>query len=266
MMEMFRQVMSGDMQQMKDEMKTNVKENAKENAKEIKEEMNGMKNKMDANMQAFRSDMRALRGETRQVGRCLQAGIMATPRAGANELRGSATAVGPAMKAGEAEIIRETCWARVVTEEVTVTQREKVNGVTETCTARHVETTETETREIEGEVKETKDEHTHTEVVEDNGGELTGCLETRCRQMNSLLQERGEGVCPLEAVYDQVGPVEPCEVEGMSEADGCTQSLGGYGGPGSPRGDANPQRVCPGVCGVEVCVYECGEMRAATHA
>ena len=41
---------------------------------------------------------------------------------------------------GEDELIRETCWARVVTKEVTVTQREKVNGVTETCTARHVET------------------------------------------------------------------------------------------------------------------------------
>ena len=86
-----------------------------------------------------------------QVGRCLQAGIMATPRAGANELRGSATAVRPAMEAGEDELIRETCWARVVTKEVTVTQREKVNGVTETCT-RHVETREIikETTEIKG--------------------------------------------------------------------------------------------------------------------
>ena len=74
------------------------------------------------------------------------------------------------MEAGE-KIIRETCWARVVTEKVTetVTQREKLNGVTETCTARHVETTETtETREM-GTVEKRlhdkdgvkEDEHTH---------------------------------------------------------------------------------------------------------
>ena len=93
------------------------------------------------------------------------------------------------MGAGEDRVIRGTCWARSVkvTEEVTVTVREKVNGVTETCT-RRVETREiikqeteimnelteltetqwetqelkeiTETREIEGE-KETTDEHTH---------------------------------------------------------------------------------------------------------
>ena len=111
-------------------------------------------------------------------------------------------------------------------------------GVTETCT-RHVETREitnavteikcTETREIEGEsegVKETKDEHTHTEVVEDNGGELAGCFQTRCRQLGSLLWERGEVVCSLEADRDQVGSVVPCEVEGASAANGCTRSLG----------------------------------------
>ena len=116
---------------------------------------------MNANMQAFKSNMRALRGETRRMGQCLQAGIMAAPRAGTNELGRSATAVRPAVEAGEDKIIRETCWASSVrvTEEVTVTQREKVNGVTETCT-RRVETREireeetevkcTETREIEG--------------------------------------------------------------------------------------------------------------------
>ena len=54
-----------------------------------------MSNKMDANMQAFRSDMRALRGETRQIGQCLQAGIMATPRAGTNELGGVQRLSGP---------------------------------------------------------------------------------------------------------------------------------------------------------------------------
>ena len=72
--------------------------------------------------------MKKMRGEMQQVGRCLQAGIMATPRAGANELKGSATAVRPAMEAGEDKVIRETCWARVVTEEVTVTKRERLDG------------------------------------------------------------------------------------------------------------------------------------------
>ena len=84
-------------------------------------------------------------------------------RAATNELEGSAPA-------GEDKVIRETCWGRVVTEEVTVTQREKVNGVTETCTARHVETTEIiETREM-GTIEERphgmdgvkEDAHTHT--------------------------------------------------------------------------------------------------------
>ena len=114
--------------------------------------------------------MEEMRGEMRQMGQCLQAGIMGAPRAGTNELRGSATAVRPTVEAGEEKVIQETCWARVVTEKVTerVTQREKLNGVTEMCETRHVETTErikcTETREIEGEldgVKETEDEHTH---------------------------------------------------------------------------------------------------------
>ena len=71
---------------------------------------------------------------------------------------------------------RDTCWARVVTEKatVTVTQREKLNGVTETCT-RHVETREitntvteikcTEIEKIEGRLHGKDgvgDAHTHT--------------------------------------------------------------------------------------------------------
>ena len=101
---------------------------------------------------------------------------MATPRAATNELGGSATALRPAREAGEDRVIRETCWASSVrvTEEVTVTVREKLKGVTETCETRHVETTErikcTETREIkkkiEGRLHGTdgvkEDEHTHT--------------------------------------------------------------------------------------------------------
>ena len=123
-----------------------------------------------------------------------------------------------------------------MTDKVTVTQREKVNGVTETCTARHVETTErikelTETREIKGEVEEIKNEHTHMELARLNGGELAECVETRCEQRDSLLMERGEGICPLEVVHDQVGPVELRGVEGMSEANGCTRSLGGMEAP-----------------------------------
>jgi len=59
-----------------------------------------------------------------------------------------------------------------------------------------------------------KDEHTHTEVVEGHEGELAECLVTRCEQLDSLLQERGEGVCPLEAIHDLVSSVELCGVEG----------------------------------------------------
>ena len=78
-------------------------------------------------------------------------------------------------------------------------------------TNRHAETTEIkciETREIE-KIEErlhdkdgVKDEHTHIEVVEDHEGELVERVVTRCKQLDGLRQERGEGVCPLEAVYD----------------------------------------------------------------
>ena len=124
---------------------------------------------------------------------------------------------------------------------VTVTERGKLNGVTETCTARHVETTEiAETREMgaveerlhgKDGVEEVNDEHTHTEVVEDNGGGLAGRVGTRCGQRDSLIRERRETLCPLEATHDQVGPVELCEVEGMSAANGCAWSLGGMEAP-----------------------------------
>ena len=70
-----------------------------------------------------------------------------------------------------------------------------------------------------------KDEHTHTEVVEDNGGELAERVGTRCKQLDSFVQERGEGVCPLEADRDQVGSVV------ASAVDGCTESLGGMEAP-----------------------------------
>jgi len=216
------------------------------NAQQMGNEIRGMNEKMDTNAQQMENKMdgntnrmKEMRGEMRQVGQCLQAGIMAPPRAGTNELKGSAPA-------GEDKIIRETCWASSVrvTEEVTVTVREKLNGVTETCETRHeVTTTERikciETREM-GTVEERlhgtdgvkEDAHTHTKVVEDNGGGLAERVETRCGQRGSLLRERRETLCSLEADRDQVGLVVPCEVEGTSAVDGCTPSVGGMETPG----------------------------------
>ena len=163
MVEMFRQAMSGDMQQMKS--------GIDENAQQIKEEM--------------KAEMKEMRGEMQQIGQCLQAGIkaivcsetrtagdkMATPHAGKSELGGSATAVRPPVAAGEDRVIRETCWARrvEVTETVTVTEREKLMGVTETCTSetRREVTELTETREIEerlhGKDRVEEDARTHTQ-------------------------------------------------------------------------------------------------------
>ena len=141
-----------------------TREEIKKNAKQMKEETKGMREEMKEmrgemqnmgvglqdKLTEVKDEMKKMRGEMRQIGRGLQAGtarIVAvargearttagkrvTPRAGTNELGGSATAVRPAMEAGEEKIIRETYWARSVevTEKVTVTQREKVNGVTE---------------------------------------------------------------------------------------------------------------------------------------
>ena len=56
---------------------TAMNEEIKANTREIKNNTN----KMDENM-------RTMWGETQSVGQCLQAGIMATPRAGTNELGG----------------------------------------------------------------------------------------------------------------------------------------------------------------------------------
>ena len=89
-------------------MKSGINENAcrMENKidgvnKEMKAEMNG--NALKANDQ-----MKKMQGEMQQMGGGLQAGmkamagelIMATPHAGANKLRGSATAVRPTREAG----------------------------------------------------------------------------------------------------------------------------------------------------------------------
>jgi len=87
------------------------------------------------------------------------------------------------------------------------------------------------------------------ELAKDNEGELGECLVARYKQQDGLLQEQGEGICPLEADHDQVGSVEPCEVEGASAVNECTRSLEGYRNPGTLCGGAIPQRECPGVCG-----------------
>ena len=161
---------------------------------------------------------------------------MAPPRAAPSELGGSATAVRPAVEAGEDSSIWETCWGRLVkvTEKATVTetvtQRGKLIGVTETCTSETGrEVTElTGTREMEERLHGgdgVGDAHTHIELARDDEGECER-VETRCGQLGGLLRERRETLCPLEATHDQAGPVVPSEVEGKSAANGCMRSLG----------------------------------------
>jgi len=86
--------------------------------------------------------------------------------------------------------------------------------------------------------------------VEDNEGELAQCVETRCGQRGSLLRERRETLCPLEAGRDQVGLVVPCEVEGKSAVDGCMRSLGGIETPGALEVARIPSVSVP-VCAVK---------------
>jgi len=143
---------------------------------------------METNTQQMKDKMEEMRGETQSMGIGLKKSLdklknemkkeISTTRAGANELRGSATAVRPALEAGEDRLIRETCRTRLVKVTERVTEREKLNGETETCETRHevttaelvIETREVmgdevielaETREIEGELDGVKDEHTH---------------------------------------------------------------------------------------------------------
>ena len=96
--------------------------------------------------------------------------------------------------------------------------------------------------------------------MEDNGDELAERVETRCGHRGSLLRERRETLCPLEADRDQVGPVGLCEVEGMSAADGCTRSLEGMKAPGALVETRVPVVIVPStsvvpVCVVSTCVY-----------
>ena len=117
-----------------------------------------------------------------------------------------------------------------------------------------------------------KKTHTHTQVVEDNGDELAERVGTRCGQRGSLPQEQRETLCSLEAGHDQVGPVVPREVEGMSAADGCTPSLGGVETPGALE-VARVPRVNVPVCvftNVAKCVlqrtHRAGERRCVRGA
>ena len=73
---------------------------------------------------------------------------------------------------------------------------------------------------------------------------------TRCEQPDSLLMERRETLCSLEADRDQVGPVELCELEGASAVDGCTRSLGGMEAPGALVVTRFPSVIVP-VCVVK---------------
>ena len=104
-----------------------------------------------------------------------------------------------------------------------------------------------------------EDEHTHTEVVEDNGGELAQCVGTRCRQLVGLLRERRETLFPLEPDHDKVSPVVLSGVEGASAANGCTPSLGGMETPGALEVARIPGVIVPSVsvpvCVVSRCVY-----------
>ena len=97
--------------------------------------------------------------------------------------------------------------------------------------------------------------NTHTEVVRLNGGELAERVGTRCGQRDSLLRERRETLCPLEADHDQVGSVVPCEVEGTSAVDGCTRSLGGIETPEPLVVARVPGVIVPSV-NVPVCVVK----------
>ena len=115
-------------------------------------EMNrGINNKMDDMNQNLIGNTQMLREEMQCMGAGLQDGLNEVEE-GQNQLKGEMeknTRAVEQLKEEQGEVLRETCWARVVTEKVTerVTQREKLIGVTETCT-----------REIRHEVKGIKKE------------------------------------------------------------------------------------------------------------
>ena len=82
-------------------------------------------------------------------------------------------------------------------------------------------------------------------------------METRCGQLGSLLREQRETLWSLEADLDQVGPVVLYELEGTSEANGCTRSFGSIETPGAREVARMPGVIVPSV-NVPVCGERCG--------
>ena len=91
--------------------------------------------------------------------------------------------------------------------------------------------------------------------MEDNEGGLAERVDTRCGQWDSLLRERRETLCSLEAGLDQVGSVVSNEFEGTSAANGCTESLGGMETPGALEVARIPGVIVPSVI-VPVCAVK----------
>ena len=259
LMEMITQAMNGNAQRME--------ANLKANANEMKEETNGMKEQM----KEMRGEMQQI-GRGLQAGTARMLAItdkMAPPRAATSELKGSAPA-GEDREIREtcrARIVTVTKWEKLIrvtetctrerkeqlrrkarlryseiVEEQGVKQREGRERLVERARLTYVRIRERRRKEVETnrhkrlhDGAEAKDAHTHThvEVVRDIGGELAERVGTRCEQLGVLPREQGEGVCPLEAGHGQVSSVVPREVEEVSSADGCTQSLGGMKTPGA---------------------------------
>ena len=116
--------------------------------------------------------MQEMRGEMQSMGLNLRAsmkevkGIMAAPRGGTTEPRGSAECVRSTMEMGE---VGMTSDAMIIDGE---TETNKHEGTTENFS----ETREIE--KIEGELYETKVEHTHVGLGGDNEVELVECIGT----------------------------------------------------------------------------------------
>ena len=87
-------------------------------------------------------------------------------------------------------------------------------------------------KSIEGDELNEIDEHTHIELVRDDGVEHGESFMTWCEQRDRLLKEQMETLCSLEADRYEVSPIEPNEVEGVSAVNGYTWSLGGMKTPG----------------------------------
>ena len=136
-----------------------MKEEMNGNAQQMNEKMQGMENNMEKKMNGM---TQAMREEMQCMGAGLQ-DVLDKVKKGQEQLKGEIGKNMTAMKEfkmGQGELLRATCWGRLeeVPEEVTVTQWEELNGVTE-CT-------ETRERTRIGErlhgVEEEEDAHAHT--------------------------------------------------------------------------------------------------------